>query len=98
MNVKLSTQLKQSLHDGEAEAVALTIEAQADLLLVDERQARKIAAGFGLAYTGLLGAVLEAKQQGYIASAGQVVDNLMAQANFRVKPDVYALILHLAGE
>ncbi|MBU1660857.1 MAG: hypothetical protein KKD28_05230 [Chloroflexi bacterium] len=35
--------LKQELHDGEAEVIALALEEQADLIFLDESDARKVA-------------------------------------------------------
>ena len=46
-------ELRENLDPGEAEALAL--ERHADLLLVDERRARKTAAAADLRVTGLLG-------------------------------------------
>ncbi len=47
--------LEQYLDAGEAEAIALAVETQANLLLLDERRGRTIAKQQGLAVTGLLG-------------------------------------------
>lgn len=46
------------LHLGEREAISLAKELAADLLLIDERQGRKIARGRGLRTAGVIG-VLE---------------------------------------
>ena len=58
--------LQTELDDGEAEAIALAIELNADLLLLDERKARRIASQLGLRFIGILGALVEAKHQGII--------------------------------
>ena len=60
--------LKLLLDVGEAEAIALAIEIQADLLLLDERRGRVVAKELGLAVTGLLGVLLVAKQQGHLVA------------------------------
>jgi hypothetical protein len=49
-------QLKQDNIDlGEAEAIILSLELKADLLLMDERRGRAVATSYGLNVTGLLG-------------------------------------------
>ena len=62
-NQPLITALRLQLDHGEAEAIALANELNADLLLVDERKARLVASQFGLKFTGLLGLLVEAKQK-----------------------------------
>lgn len=47
--------LRDELDPGEAEAIVLALEREAELLLVDERRGRRIAAALGLPITGLLG-------------------------------------------
>jgi predicted nucleic acid-binding protein len=58
-NVKLADQLQQErgLDDGEANAIALAFELQADDLLIDERLGRQEAIRFGLPIIGILGRV-----------------------------------------
>ena len=58
--------MREALDPGEAEAIVLAIERQADLLLVDERRGRQAEAAAGLKVTGLLGVVAQAKRAGLI--------------------------------
>ena len=58
---------RRDLDRGEAEAIALAIERRADLILVDEKRGRRIAAAAGLTVTGLLGVVARAKRTGLIS-------------------------------
>jgi predicted nucleic acid-binding protein len=51
---------------GEAEAIALMEEADADLLLLDDLAARKLAQARGLAITGMIGLLREAREHGLI--------------------------------
>ena len=53
-NPALVQLLRQSLDAGESEAIALAIETHAEKLLLDERDARKLAKSFGLSVTGVL--------------------------------------------
>jgi uncharacterized protein len=87
-----------NLDPGEANAIVLALELQATQLLIDERLGRKEAKRQGLKITGILGILLAAKQQKLISMVGPIMDALIHQANFRIKPDLYAEVLKLAGE
>lgn len=63
-NRALVTALQTELDEGEAEAIALAIEIGANLLLLDERRGRAVAARLGLQFIGLLGLLIEAKHKG----------------------------------
>lgn len=68
-NEPLAQLLKQTLDRGEAEAISLAIELEADWTLLDEREGRKVAKSLGLNVTGILGILLRAKQLGEIESS-----------------------------
>jgi len=90
--------LDGELDRGEAEAIALAVELRAELLLVDERRARKVAARLGLAFVGILGVLVEAKKKGLLVEVRPVLDDLRVRAGFRIKADLYSLVLRTAGE
>ncbi|AIE76293.1 DUF3368 domain-containing protein [Synechocystis sp. PCC 7338] len=90
--------LAQMLDPGESEAIALAIEIDAERLLIDERLGRDIATNYGLKLRGLLGLLINAKQQGMIPMLRPILDRLIKQAGFRVSPTLYARILQEAGE
>lgn len=82
--------LRRNLDEGEAEAIALAIERQADLLLIDERRGRLAAAKSGLKIIGLLGVVAAAKHAGLITKAKPLLDDLIQVARFWIGPQLYA--------
>jgi len=91
-------ELREELDAGEAEAIVLAIERRADILLVDERRARKTATAAGLAVTGLIGVVARAKRDGLIDLAKPVLDELIQTARFWIGPDLYREVLQKLGE
>jgi uncharacterized protein len=96
-NLALLQTLQNNLDIGEAEAIALAVELNADRLIIDERRGRNEATRLGLQVTGLLGILLAAKRQGLIPLVQPVLDDLMAQG-FWVRAQLYAEVLELAGE
>jgi hypothetical protein len=90
--------LQAELDIGEAEAIALAVEKQANLLLSDERRGRQVATRMGLTYIGLLGVLLEAKRKGFLPEVKPVLDDLLAKAGFWVSPQLYTRVLQAAGE
>jgi uncharacterized protein len=85
--------LQQTLDKGEAEAIALAMEMQADWTLLDERDGRKVAKSLGLRVTGVLGILLRAKHKGELHSLSEAIDALVATAGFRIAPDLLAKVI-----
>lgn len=90
--------LRQDLDAGEAEAIALAIEIEADWLLMDERLGRETAHHFGLRYVGLVGILSAAKQRGDIRALRPLLDRLRDVAGFRISSALYEQVLRDAGE
>jgi len=89
--------LRAQLDLGESEAVVLSLELGADLLLIDERAGRVVAQGKGLRVVGLLGLLSEAKQRGIIERLAPVVEEIR-QADFRISTELVERVLRQAGE
>lgn len=97
-NHVLVTVLRTEIHRGEAEAIALAVELSADLVLLDERQGRRVAAALGFRHIGVLGILLEAKRRGLLAVIRPLVDELVIKKSFWVSEDLRRRVLEAAGE
>lgn len=97
-NQEQVTKFWQTIDLGEAEAIALALELEADRLLIDDAAGRAIALGVGLKITGVLGVLLIAKQRGFISAVQPLMDEVMERAGFRVGDLLYQSVLRTAGE
>lgn len=97
-NSELVLVLRQDLDAGEAEAIALSLEIKADLLLMDERIGRETANYLGLHYMGILGSLIEAQSKGLISTLKPYLDSLRDISGFHVKRALYERVLNDAGE
>ncbi len=92
------TPLLNTVDAGEAEAIVLTKELQADYILIDDLLGRQVAVQQGLTVIGSLGILLKAKQAGHVPLVRPLMDDLMSIANAFIAPKLYADVLVLAGE
>ena len=89
--------LGASLGPGESEAISLALETQAELVVLDERPARRLAQALHLPVIGTLGILLAAKRRQLLVSIRPSLDTLL-QHDFRIAPSLYENVLSAAGE
>lgn len=94
----LVTVLMEDLDRGEAEGIALALEMQANLILIDEKEGRHTAHRLGLQVVGVLGVLLQAKAKGLITRVRPLLDDLRAKADFYLSEALYQAVLTQAGE
>ncbi len=97
-NQALVRALQRDLDRGEAESIALAVEREATLVLIDEREGRHAAQRMGLRVVGVIGVLLEAKANGLLGALRPPLDNLRQTAGFYVSEPLYQHALTLAGE
>ncbi len=83
--------------EGEAEAILLAEEINADAVLIDELKARKIANLRGLRVIGTIGVLLDAKEKGLAREVKPLMDELIKK-RIRISKDLYNHTLELANE
>jgi predicted nucleic acid-binding protein len=89
--------VRASLGSGESQAVSLALELKADLVILDDRPARRLALGLGLPVVGTVGILLRAKQTGFITAVRPLLENLL-EVGFRLSPAIRDKVLTDAGE
>ncbi|MFN8473097.1 MAG: DUF3368 domain-containing protein [Anaerolineae bacterium] len=97
-NHPLVTALLRDLDRGEAESIALAIELEADLILLDEKEGRRAAQRLGLRVVGVVGVLLQAKTAGLLDRVQPHLDALRQVAGFYLSESVYHHALLLAEE
>ena len=85
------------IEGGEAESIVLARELNADLVLLDEKDARLLAERLGLKVLGTVGLLLLAKRMGYIDKIKPLISELIKK-KFRISESVVKKVLEKAGE
>lgn len=98
LNMALVSVLQSDLDRGEAESIALALELQAGLVLLDEREGRHLAQRLGLRVIGVVGVLLDGKSRGALDAVRPLLDDLRQIAGFYLGEAVYTRALRLASE
>ena len=88
----------EKLGAGETQAIQLAKEADAEILITDDRKARAVAMSLGLKCTGLLGLLVHAKQRNLLSSVRAMIDLLEKKGGLYLSEAVKAEAARLAGE
>jgi len=94
---KVCGDLMEDLGPGESSCIALAIGEDQPLLIIDDRQAKKVAEELGIECVGSLGLLLIAKKQGVIKEVSPILTDIQA-TDFRVSRSVLNTVRRLAGE
>lgn len=78
------SKLIETLDAGEAAAIALAKEIRADMVLLDEKEARHVAVGLNLRISGTIGVLEAAAELGLISLADSF--RKLLGTNFRIDP------------
>jgi predicted nucleic acid-binding protein len=86
----------QNLGAGEGEAIALAEELHADRLIMDDREARRVATRRNLVVLGTLGVLVESFERGLIDFSDAIAR--LRQTSFYVSPEVLNPLLQRYGK
>lgn len=96
-NQMAKTMYKTQLHDGEVEVMILAKEIAADVVIIDDANAKKHAKYLGLPVTGTLGVLIKAKQKGYIDELKPILQR-MVEKGIYISQSLVELCLKQVGE
>ncbi len=96
-NLAVVASLKTQIDDGEAEAISLAMELGDVFIILDDRNARRIAEQLSLKVIGTVGMLLRAKHKGVVTEIKPLL-TAMNQADFRISEAIVQNALRLAGE
>ncbi len=89
--------LEAALDKGEASSIALALEKEDCLLIIDELSGCKLAKRLGLTITGTLGVLAQARQNRYISALKPLL-NKIKQTDFRLSEQLVQQTLKEVGE
>ena len=89
--------LNSILDKGEASAIALAIETDDALLLIDDLKGRRQAKSLNVKYTGLIGILIIAKEKAVTASFSDIIEEIK-RTDFRISPQLIEEAKRKCGE
>ncbi len=89
--------LELELDKGESSAIALAIERENSLLVIDEKKGRSVAKKMGIKITGILGVIVKAKDAGLVKKVAPFIEKL-EKVDFRISKVLKEEILRRMGE
>ena len=96
-DTSLVSELSQLLGPGEAEAIALAEQEDAQFLLIDDARGRRVARHRGISVVGVAGVLLAAKIRGELDAVGPDLEEL-SRVGYRLSSRLIAGVLARAGE
>jgi predicted nucleic acid-binding protein len=96
-NQMAKSMYKTQLHEGEVEVMILAQEVNADLVIIDDANAKKHAKYLKLPVTGTLGVLIKAKQNGYVDKLKPMLQ-MMIENGIYISQDLVKLCLKQVGE
>ena len=89
--------LESFLDTGESSAIALALEKEKCMLILDDFKGRREAKHLSLDYTGTIGILIIAKEKGLINSFTEII-NEIKKTNFRISDELLARAKKKCGE
>ena len=96
-NKKYQQLLENNFDKGEASAIALAIELENVLLVVDDLKGRKEAERLGIKITGTFGILFRMKQNGKLPALKPYLE-LLQTSGFRITSEIIERLLQESGE
>jgi predicted nucleic acid-binding protein len=94
---KYQSIIEATVDKGEASAIALAMEFDDCLLIIDDLKGRKFATQLGLTITGTFGVIVDAKLAGIIPSVKPIIAKIK-ETNFRISDKIEMVMLAKALE
>ncbi|MBC9796401.1 DUF3368 domain-containing protein [Sinomicrobium weinanense] len=89
--------LEMDLDPGEASAIALSLDLENAVLILDDLKGRKVAERLQLKYSGTFGLILRAKQEGIVNHVRPILEKIR-MTNFRFDENLFKIIIEESGE
>jgi len=96
-NKRFFNLLRELIDDGEAASIILALEENANLIILDDKDARKIAEKLGLKVIGTAGILLLAKRKGVVKEIKPILEE-MRVSGFYLSDSIVKIVLKEADE